>query len=252
MVSGVMGLVLQVALATGAGLAAPSPAVSPVASSALPAASAPASAPPPGRAAAAPAAPPAVRSPHLREPAPRPTAEVRVQNRFATKARLWQVYGGVDYFSRGDFFISPGARVGATYYALESLGLELQVSHFWSSLDDEAQRVRQTLGAIPDSRAPTWLALAGARYSIGYGKLMVGGVDGVVHFEPQVFAHGGLHDHDGDVGPSADLGLGLLFFLTPRVFARADVAVVYERETRSGQAVGVLGLLPALSVGGTL
>jgi outer membrane beta-barrel protein len=188
----------------------------------------------------------------LRNPAPRPTAEVRVQNRFATKAKLWQLYGGVDYLSRGDFYTSPGARVGATYYLLEPLGVEVQVSHFWSSLDDEAQRVRQTLGAIPDSHAPGWLALAGARYSIGYGKLMVGGVGGVIHFEPQAFAHAGVHDHDGDVGPSADLGLGLLFFLTPRVFTRLDAAVVYERETRSGHGVAVLGILPALTVGGTL
>jgi len=260
----VLAVVMRVGLAAGGGLWAggtPVPVVAPSPSAASSSASGSA-APAAGKgvggaagaktAAAAPKVGAAPNSARVREAAPRPTADVRVQNRYATKVKLWQLFGGVDYLSRGDFFISPGARVGATYYFLEPLGVEVQVSHFWSSLDDEAQRVRQTLGAIPDSHAPTWLALAGARYSIGYGKLMVGGVGGVIHFEPQVFAHGGVHDHDGDVGPSADLGLGLLFFLTPRMFARLDAAAVYEREVRSGHPVSVLGVLPALTVGGAL
>ena len=52
------------------------------------------------------------------------------------------------------------------------------------------------------------MLLAGGRYSIGYGKLMIGGLGGAIHFEPQAFVHAGLHAHDGDVGPSADAGLG--------------------------------------------
>ena len=186
------------------------------------------------------------------EPAPRPMAAVRVQDRYATKENLFQLYAGVEYLARGDFYNSPGARVGGAYYFLESLGVELQASHYWSSLDAEAQRVRQTLGAIPDSHAPTWLLLAGLRYSLGYGKLMLGGLSGVFHFEPQAFAHAGLHDHDGDVGPSADAGLGFLFFLRPRLFARIDASVVLERERRSDATVSVWGVLPALSVGGAL
>ena len=188
----------------------------------------------------------------IAEPAPRPTAAVRVQSRYAQKANLLQVYGAVEYLSRGDFYDSPGARVGAAYYPLEALGIELQISHYWSSLDAEAERVKQSLGAIPDSHAPGWLALAGARYSIGYGKVMVGGLGGVIHFEPQAFAHVGLHDHDGDIGPSGDLGLGFMVFLTPKLFARIDAAVVLEREQRSGQGVAVWGTLPSIGVGGIL
>jgi outer membrane beta-barrel protein len=186
------------------------------------------------------------------EPAPRPVAAVRVQPRFATKAKHLQLYGGVEYLSRGDFFNSPGARVGATYYPIEALGLELALSHFWSSLNAEAERIRNTLGAIPDSHAPGWLTMAGVRYSIGYGKLMVGGLGGAIHFEPQAFAHAGLHVHDGDVGPSADAGLGMLVFLTPRMFARFDVALVFERESRAFGPVSVWGTLPTIAVGGTL
>ena len=188
----------------------------------------------------------------IADPAPRPLTAVRVQSRYAVKAKLFQVSGGFEYLSRGDFYISPGVRVGGAYYLLEKLGFELQVSHFFSSLNAEAERIRETLGAIPDSHAPGWLMLAGARYSIGYGKLMVGGLGGVLHFEPQVFARGGLHIHDGDTGPSADAGLGLLVFVTPKLFARIDTSLVFEREQRSGNAVSVWGVMPSISVGGTL
>jgi hypothetical protein len=225
-------------------------------------------APPASATAAAPAAPPApsvaaVSAPPVAEPpatkrtvvsdaAPRPETAVRVQQRFAEKAKLTQVFAGADYLSRGDYYNSPGLRVGAAYYVLEPLGLEVQVSHFWSSLNASAQQVFSMYGLLPDSHPPGWLVLAGARYSIGYGKLMVGGLGGVIHFEPQAFLHAGFHDNGGEVGPSTDFGLGFLVYLMPRVFLRADVAVTLEWESRSGKTDTVWGTLPALSLGGML
>jgi len=227
-----------------------------------PAASRPATATAPGSSHPATASPPPVVAPRavavtspsstLREPAPRPVTDVRVQSRFATKLKSTQLFGAAEYLSRGDYYNSPGVRAGATYYPLESIGLELQVSHYWSSLNAAAERVKELDGRIPDSHAPAWLFLAGGRYSLGYGKLMVGGLGSAIHFEPQAFVHAGMHWHNGDVGPSGDLGLGFLVFLTPRMFARIDAAIVYEREDRSGTTVGVWGTLPSLSVGGTL
>jgi hypothetical protein len=188
----------------------------------------------------------------LRDPVPRPATDVRVQSRFAVKAKSAQLFGAGEYLSRGDFYNSPGLRIGAAYYPIESLGLEVTISHFWSSLNAEAERVKKTLGALPDSHAPGWLFLAGLRYSIGYGKLMIGGLGGAIHFEPQAFMHVGGHAHDRDAGLSGDGGLGLLVFLRPKVFVRLDAAIVYEREDRSGQSVSVWGTLPSLAVGGTL
>ncbi len=208
------------------------------------AAEAPASAPP----AAAVAAP----SPQvvIREPAPRPQPAARVQPRFVEKLHHWQLFAGAEYLSRGDFYNSPGLRLGVGYYPLESLGLEVQLSHYWSSLNATAEEVVQTLGAVPDSRPPTWLGLAGARYSIGYGKILVGGA--VIHLEPQGFAHAGIHDYGGDVEPTGDFGLGLAVFLRPQLFVRLDGSVTIDRETRSQQAVAVWGVLPALTLGGLL
>jgi hypothetical protein len=239
------------AAATASAATPPSavPAPAPKASAAAPAAPvvvAPSPAPPPLAGATS------ARAGLLRDPAPRPTTDVRVQSRFAVKAKTAQLFAAAEYLSRGDFYNSPGARVGATFYPIEPFGLELQASHYWSSLNAEAERVKRTLGALPDSHAPQWLLLAGARYSIGYGKLMIGGLGGAIHFEPQAFVHAGMHVNDGDIGPSGDAGLGLLVFLTPKIFARIDAAVVYEREDRSGQSVSVWGTLPSLGVGGTL
>ena len=188
----------------------------------------------------------------LREPAPRPVTDVRVQSRFAVKAKTTQLFGAADYLSRGDFYNSPGARVGVAYYPVESLGIELNVAHYWSSLNAEGERIKRVFGLLPDSHAPAWMFLVGGRYSIGYGKLMLGGLGGAIHFEPQAFVRAGMHAHDGDVGPTADAGLGLLVYLTPKLFARIDAAIVYEREDRSGGPVNVWGTVPSLGVGGTL
>jgi outer membrane beta-barrel protein len=210
-----------------------------------------------GALAGAPAVAPAPRSTPapssaISEPAPRPQPVARVQARFAEKDRRVLLFGGAEYLARGDYYNSPGLRLGADYYFLESLAVELQLSHYWSSLNDAAERVAATLGAVPDTRPPTWLGLVGARYSLGYGKILLGGGSGVIHLEPQAFAHAGIHDYGGDVQPSGDVGLGFLVFLTPRVFARADVAITLERESRSGQNVAVWGVLPAAILGGIL
>lgn len=188
----------------------------------------------------------------IHEAAPRPEAAIRVQQRFAFKAKLVEVAAGFEYLSRGDFYNSPGARISGAYYPIEPLGIEARISHYWSGLDATAQEVISTNGTLPDSHAPGWVAMVGARYSIGYGKLLVGGLGGVIHFEPQAFVHGGIHDNAGDVGPSADFGLGFLVFLTPRLFVRADVPVTLDWEYRYSRTVTVFGTAPTLSVGGLL
>jgi hypothetical protein len=205
-----------------------------------------------GKARPAPPAPETSRPGLIRDPAPRPAPALRIQSRYARKEGRALLSGGVEYLARGDFFVSPGARLAVAYNVLEPLALEVQVSHYWSSLNAEGQRLRSVAGVIPDSHAPGWLMLAGGRYSIGYGKLLVGGALNAIHLEPQAFVHAGMHVHDGDTGFSSDAGLGLLVYLTPQLFSRIDVALLFEREERSGATVSVWGALPALSFGGIL
>jgi hypothetical protein len=252
-------LVASLLVAARAGAAnPPGAATTSPAAGAAPVPSAPAAAEPAPRPIAAPTvlvAPAAGEPPRaglMRDPAPRPAPALRVQARYAQKLHQALLFGGVEYLSRGDYFISPGARVGLAYYVLEPLALEVQVSHYWSSLNGEAERIKTNFGLIPDSHAPEWLALAGVRYSIGYGKLMVGGLGKAIHFEPQAFLHAGAHVNDGDAGFSSDAGVGLLVFLTPRFFGRIDMALLFDREDRSGKAVSVWGGLPSLTLGGML
>jgi hypothetical protein len=229
---------------------------------AAPLAATPTPAPP---AATPPAAPPAATPPEatgaplpvqppgtLREPAPRPVADLRVQNRFASNAGTVQVFGGGVYLERRDFYVSPGLGLGGTYYLDEALGLEVQIARFFSSLNQAGQEVQHTYGALPDSRAPTWLFMAGARYALGYGKMMIGGVDQVVHFQPQALVQLGAHVNDGSLGPSGRAGLGLLVHLTPRWFVRLDGALTIDLESRQTGSATVLGFLPSLVAGGRL
>ncbi len=204
-----------------------------------------------GAASGAAPATPAFEPSGLREPAPRPTAEVRVQNRFAHNAGTLQLFGGVDYLERRDFYLSPGVRLGATYFPWESLGLELQISHYFSQLNQAGVEVEQMRGVIPDSRAPTWLVLVGGRYSMGYGKMIISGFNNhAIHFQPQALLQAGMHVHDGSFGPSGLVGLGLLVHATPRWFFRLDGGMTVELEQRVTGTVTVLGFLPSLVTGG--
>jgi hypothetical protein len=175
-----------------------------------------------------------------------------VQNRYAHNASTTQLFGGVDYLERGDFYLSPGLRVGGTYFLAESMGVELQVSRFFSSLNHAAQQVEHDYGLLPDARRPTWLMVGGLRYAFGFGKMMLGGVDHVVHFQPQALAQIGLHVHDGSLGPSGLAGLGLMVHVTPVWFVRLDGAMTVELESRLTGTATVLGFLPSLVAGGVL
>jgi hypothetical protein len=232
-------LALRVMLAATGANAAPPPSTAP-------------SARPPAPPSIAPAALPRDIRPGegLREPAPRPVAEVRVQSRYSHNAQTLQLFAGIDYLERRDFYVSPGVRVGGTYYILESLGLELQVSRYFSRLNQAGVAVEQMLGVVPDSRAPTWLVVGGGRYAFGYGKMMLGGLKRAIHFEPQALVQAGLHVHDGSVGPSGLAGVGLMVHATPRWFVRLEGGMTVEIERRVTGTVTVLGFLPSLVTGG--
>jgi hypothetical protein len=229
------------------------------AAAAVPAAAAGTKVVAPDAQAAAPVVPPVVVAPGttppptpagLREPAPRPVAEVRVQGRYAHNVGTVQLFAGVDYLERRDFYISPGVRLGATYFVWESLGLEVQLSRYFSQLNKAGLDVEQMLGVVPDSRAPTWLLVGGGRLAFGYGKMMIAGLHRSIHFEPQALVQAGIHVHDGSIGPSGLAGLGLMIHATPRWFFRLEGGVTVEIERRVTGTTTVVGFLPSLVTGG--
>jgi len=183
----------------------------------------------------------------LRDPAPRPAPELRIQNRFARNASSLHIFGGLDYLERRDFYVSPGVRLGATYYVTERLGVEVQGTRFFSQLSDAAEQVQRKYGVLPDSRAPGWLLVGGLRYAFGYGKMMMAAIDHPVHFQPQALLQAGMHLHEGSLGPSMLTGVGLLVHVTTRVFVRLDGAVTLEIEERAGGPTTLVGFLPSLA-----
>ena len=82
--------------------------------------------------------------------------------------------------------------------------------------------------------------------------MMIGGVDHVVHLQPQALMQLGLHVHDGSLGPSGLAGIGLMVHITPRWFVRLDGTMTLELETALTGTATVLGFLPSLVGGGTL
>ena len=237
--------------AAAASAPAPSSPARPGPATALPP---PALSPAPGSGAARkPAGGPAAAAPTttgLREPPPRPVAEIRVQGRYAHNVGTVQLFGGVDYLERRDFYISPGLRLGATYFVWEWLGLEVQLSRYFSQLNKAGLDVEQMLGVVPDSRAPTWLLVGGGRVAFGYGKMMIAGLHRSIHFEPQALVQAGVHSHDGSIGPSGLAGLGLMIHATPRWFFRLEGGVTVEIERRVTGTTTVVGFLPSLVTGG--
>jgi hypothetical protein len=61
---------------------------------------------------------------------------------------------------------------------------------------------------------------------------------------------GGIHSHDGAIGPSGLAGLGLMIHATPRWFFRLEGCVTVEIERRVTGTTTVVGFLPSLVTGG--
>jgi hypothetical protein len=176
----------------------------------------------------------------------------RIQRRFVDKKGHFSVYAGFAYLDRADFYRNPGIEVAASYYFLEPLAAEVRAAWFWSLPTDEYLNIKEATGYIPDTRPSRASVLGGLRFSLGYAKLRMTATR-TLHFEPQLFAYGGVHITSGTfaatgVAPLGLLGLGFLVHLTPHIQTRVDFGVTVGGEQRSTY-VTVVGFLPSLSVG---
>ena len=178
--------------------------------------------------------------------APGPEVPARVERRMVEKAGRIELSLGGAYLLRGDFYRNPGLQMTLGYWVREPLALELQVASYFASESDEARAVREETGFLPDSRRERATVALGARWSFAYGKALLG--SRVLRFDPQLFAHAGVHFTDGQPGPLGDFGFALAAWPTGRVRLALDLGLVVEGERRSSW-VAVLGLLPTLSLG---
>jgi len=172
--------------------------------------------------------------------------DVRVEPRqFVKQGRVFTSLG-VTWLERGDYWLSPGLLLSATYYPTERGGPEARLFWFFSSLSDSAQRISSSTGFVPDARQPNALAQIGWRQSLTYGKVAIAGT--ALHFDVQGAVHGGGLFTDRGVAPALGASAGIVGRFGSHVFGQLDLGFLlsFEQRQRSSAA---LGFLPVFSLG---
>lgn len=171
-----------------------------------------------------------------------------IQHRFAEKAGA--VYGHATLMTqiRNDYYDSVGFGADAGYYPSESLGLEVRWLYLISSLNRAAADVKERTGLTPDARPQHMMMTVGARYSIGYGKMLVGR-ELIVHFDPQFTTHGGIALAEKRVLPTFKAGLSLLAHFKWGLQAKVDLLGAFQMEDRNRGWVPSFGFVPVFGIG---
>jgi outer membrane beta-barrel protein len=182
--------------------------------------------------------------------APNPAPRTLVQNRMLVKEGNWFFSGNLAYLSRGDFYDSPGLGLAAAYWPRESIGVELRLTQFFSSMTSSASNVFTQTGIKPDAQMPGTRLVAGVRHSLAYGKVSAG--ESVLHFDFQIAGHLGTLVTDQATTPALDVAASVLARISPRWFLQLDATVEANVESRVRSSGFSLGFLPELAVGVSL
>jgi len=174
---------------------------------------------------------------------------VRVERRLLVKAGHVFVTGGLNYFIRGDYYVSPGLIGTAAYYPSEQSGLEVKAGLFISFVSPAAQEVFNATGFVPNAAAPWGLLMAGYRQSVGYGKMMIAQTPAsLVHFDFQLAGHAGFVFTNHGPSPALAVSPGVLLRLDSSLAFQCDIEVYASLEDREGFPVA-FGVLPTLTAG---
>ncbi len=169
-----------------------------------------------------------------------------VQERVLVKADTLAVSAGGTWLERGDLLSSPGVSLGMTYFWDETFGIDyLEGAYYFTRERRTARELSEATGWRQSRERPRYSVASGARYAFGYAKLLLEGTGTVIHFSPELAAHGGALFTDAGARPMADVALG--------VRARVEdwlVLLLEYRLTGSAEPEGlVLGRRPTLAVG---
>ena len=149
---------------------------------------------------------------------------------------------------RDDFYRSFGVGFDGGYFPSEDWGLELRLRQHFTSLSHTGQQMFEDHEMVPDMRAPDTTLEAGGRLSWGYGKVLTLG-DFVVHFDPQLLAHGGLTLAEERIVPKISGGIGFLTHWRWGIQAKLDLQISVHFEQRDRGVVPATGFVPLLGVG---
>jgi outer membrane beta-barrel protein len=171
-----------------------------------------------------------------------------IQDRFAVKEN--SIYGRVSGLThlRNDFYSTFGFGVDVGYYPFESFGAELRVNLLDSSLNDAALDLKDRTGLTPDAQPQNLMLLGGARWSFGYGKILL--LDSwVAHFDPQLAVHGGVALAETRILPTFLVGPGLIIHFAYGIHVTVDLPVSVQVENRDRGSVTSVGFIPSVGVG---
>lgn len=172
-----------------------------------------------------------------------------IQDRFAPKASSFFAHATAMTHVRNDFYNTFGVGVDAGGWLNESFALEARWLWLHSSLSAQAIDIKERTGLTPDARPQDMMLMAGARLSIGYGKMLIHWGDSVVHFDPQLGLHLGMTSAENRWLPTVMPSLGFLLHFRWGIQVKLDLAVNIQVEDRARGSVTTFGFVPLLGIG---
>ncbi len=172
-----------------------------------------------------------------------------VQNRFAKKSGAVSGHLTGSTHVRNDFYDAFGFGLDLSYYFGESFGVEIRGVLIQSSLSAPALDLKERTGLTPDTYPQFGMILGGARYSIGYGKILIF-KNLVVHFDPQLFLNGGVTFAERRIIPTGLFGVSLLSHFRWGLQLKIDLAGSLQFEDRTDRGtVTSFGFMPSIGIG---
>lgn len=171
-----------------------------------------------------------------------------VQRRFAEKAKLLTLNLALMTHVRDDFYDSWGAGADLSYFVSERWGFEARAIFLRTQLDSAAFDLKERIGFVPDARPQDNWFLLGARYSPGYGKLLMW-QKFMVHFDPQFVVHAGVATAEKRVLPTTTLAFSLMTHWRWGIKAKVDLGMSVQGEKRDRGWVVTTGFVPVFGLG---
>ena len=112
----------------------------------------------------------------------------------------------------------------------DQIGLGIKRLRLWTSLSEEAQKLRDQVGLIPDARPQKNGFFISGTYAIGYGKMM--SVSQIVHFDPLIHVDGGIFTADERIVPSLFISFSPTFILRGGFTLCIDLSMTIQGENR--------------------
>lgn len=170
----------------------------------------------------------------------------KVQNRFQPRLRRLSINSKLGAHIRDDYYDSFAGGLGVEYFINDQWGIGINYNYLWTYLSDEAEKLRDNYGLVPDARPQQEHWSLSALYGLGYGKMLIFGT--IVHFDPLLTMHLGFANAEERTLPSSKLSFAPTFLLQSGFGLRLDLAMTMQFETRSRGLVFTTGFMPMLTL----